>query len=370
MNSGKKLLFDKYIRRNPAVQIKSLSSFGGCVVIPAWDELSQLPAVLKSIFEAEKSSGVAVLVVVNHPVGKDDESSLETCDFLQKHPEYSKRLFFIYAPEISGGVGEARKKGMDAYILSRGSDAAEQSIIFSLDADTLVDKNYFCRVTEAFAADTALSAVMIPYLHRCENSENETAIRDYEYYLARYVSGLAAAGSPYAVQTVGSAFACRASSYIRCGGMKVKKAGEDFYFICELIKTGTVATLETPPLVYPSGRISGRTPFGTGTAVAKLAAGESLNWISDESFVLLGKVLSLTAGAENLSDAKKFLDALPVGCREFFEAEKFPEIWPKVLHNTPGAAAARKKAFDRWFDGLKTLRFLHFVNSMRGSQTI
>ena len=44
----------------------------------------------------------------------------------------------------------------------------------------------------------------------------------------------------------------------------------------------------------------------------------------------------------------------------FFESEKFFKVWPGIRRNTPGNKLP--EAFHVWFDGLKTLRFLHRVS--------
>jgi hypothetical protein len=141
---------------------------------------------------------------------------------------------------------------------------------------------------------------------------------------------------------------------MKCGGMKVRKAGEDFYFLQELAKTTGVEVIDRV-LVFPSPRISARTPFGTGQAVRELIEGKELSEVSSAAFDRLEKVLKC-AEFENLDrDDPVFPD------REFFEKEKFFKVWPGIRRNTPPAKLC--KAFHTWFDGLKTLRFLHWCGS-------
>jgi hypothetical protein len=47
--------------------------------------------------------------------------------------------------------------------------------------------------------------------------------------------------------------------------------------------------------------------------------------------------------------------------REFLEKEKFFKVWPGIRQNTPSNQLCR--AFHTWFDGLKTLRFLHWCDA-------
>ena len=88
-------------------------------------------------------------------------------------------------------------------------------------------------------------------------------------------------------------------------------------------------------------------------------AGGELNEISDAAFALLAEVLAAATG-KNLDSPEKFLAAVPEKSRRFFQQERFPAAWKNVLGNLPEKPEAAVKAFHEWFDGLKTLRFLHF----------
>ncbi|MCQ2352953.1 MAG: glycosyltransferase family 2 protein [Victivallaceae bacterium] len=369
MSSSIAFLREKYLRRNNAAAIPGLEKFSRAVVIPAWDELDNLPATLDALNCAEKVFPVATLVVVNHPQGSDPAPSEKTVEYLQKRQKEDQTLFIIPAFEIDGGVGAARKRGMDAFLASRTPDD-DTDWIFSLDADTQVSSDYFLRIEHAIAQQSGVSAWTLPYLHRVEDPSQENAVRRYEAYLARYVAKLAAAGSPYAISTVGSAFCVRLGNYLKANGMKVRQAGEDFYFLCELVKTGKVRALKGDAVVFPSGRISGRTPFGTGKAVADLLAGGSLNEIPDHAFDELALVLTAAKSPLLREAPQTWTASLPSSAQAFFDAERFLSLWEKVLQNTPCDDNAVQKAFHRWFDGLKTLRYLHFAKSMRGSAAI
>ncbi len=370
MSSRIAFLREKYLRRNNAAALPGLEKFSRAVVIPAWNELSTLPATLDALNSAEKVFPVAALVVVNHPKGSDPFESEKTLEYLRQRQKKDPSIFPIAAFEIDGGVGAARKRGMDAFLASRPLDPGNDDWLFSLDADTLISPDYFLRIERAIAQDSDVSAWTLPYLHRVEDPAQESAVRRYEAYLARYVAKLAAAGSPYAISTVGSAFCIRLAGYLKANGMKVRQAGEDFYFLCEVVKTGKVRPLPGDAVVLPSGRISGRTPFGTGRAISDLLAGGSLNEIPDQAFDELALVLTAAKSPQLREAPQAWLASLPLSAQKFFNAEKFPPLWEKVLKNTPRDDASTQNAFHRWFDGLKTLRYLHFAKSMRGSAAI
>ena len=91
-------------------------------------------------------------------------------------------------------------------------------------------------------------------------------IAAYELHLRYHVRVQKWIGFPYAFQTIGSAMAVRAWAYVKQGGMNRRHAGEDFYFLQKISWLGPISELSTVT-VFPSPRLSGRVPFGTGKAV-------------------------------------------------------------------------------------------------------
>ena len=344
---------EKYRRRNPAQVLPQLEVFDICTVIPCYNENSSFGALADSLQRAARLAGVRVahLAVINHPENADDSESLALLKRIRENEFGCDDLFAIYAPGLKGGVGEARKIGMDSFLASRSVEKVQQSIICSMDGDTLVDPDYFKEVIAFFKNSPQGGAVLgLRHQESCD-AENEKAIRRYEAYLDRYVRQLKRCRSPYAFHTVGSAFAVRGEAYMKCGGMKVRLAGEDFYFLQELAKTTGVGVIDKV-LVFPSSRISARTPFGTGQAVKDIIAGKALPEIPDAAFDRLEKVLQCV----DFDTLNTDYPELPE--KEFFEKEKFFKVWQGIRRNTPPAKLCG--AFHLWFDGLKTLRFLHW----------
>ena len=268
-------------------------------------------------------------------------------------------LFPLYAPDLSGGVGAARKLGMDAFVAAHDAESIDRCVICSLDADTQVAETYFFTVAQGFGKHPRAGFCTVGFSHRAgETLEQEHAIREYEAYLRGYVENLGSAGSPYAFQSVGSAFAVRGSMYVRSGGMKVRRAGEDFYFLQECAKCGEFFELPEV-LTYPSPRVSGRNPFGTGPALKKLLSGGTLNRIAPPAFSSLRQLLAALDTPEFSAAPEELMRLIPPECAAFLEAERFSTAWAKILANTPRKTTAQRRAFHRWFDGLRTLRFLH-----------
>ena len=325
-------------------------------MIPCYNENACIGETFASLKKAAGKApfSTSVLAVVNFPRGEDPAESLKLLERLKSGEFGIDNLLFLYAPDLEGGVGAARKLGMDAFLQNLPCEAVPDALLFSLDADTTVEPAYFAG-TARFLAGSRAGGVTIGYRHRQgETQEQELAIRRYEAYLDRYADRLEECNSPYAFHSVGSAFAVKGEAYIRCGGMKVRRAGEDFYFLQELAKTAGVVRLPEV-LVHPSPRLSCRTPFGTGRAVRDLMEGKPLPEISDAAFARL-KVL-LAALSEEVLDCDA--PALPESA--FLQKERFFEVWPGIRRNTP--RGRRLRAFHVWFDGLKTLRFLHFCDA-------
>ena len=355
-------VFEKYLRRS-GVTSRVGADFLYAAVIPAYDELEELPATLDALDMARKNTSlpVAVVVVVNHPSGVGDAASRATLELLESRRDPT--LFPLYAPDLSGGVGAARKLGMDSFVAAHDAESIDNCVIFSLDADTHVAENYFSAVMRAFEAHPRAGFCTVGFRHRAgDTPELERAIREYEAYLRDYVENLRAAGSPYAFQSVGSAFAVRGNMYVRSGGMKVRRAGEDFYFLQECAKCGEFFELPEV-LTYPSPRVSGRNPFGTGPALKKLLSGGTLNRIAPPAFSSLAKLLATLDTPEFSAAPEALMQLIPPECARFLEAEKFSEAWTKILANTPRKTRAQRSAFHRWFDGLRTLRFLHALTA-------
>ena len=204
-----------------------------------------------------------------------------------------------------GGVGMARKLGMDSTL--NYLDWDNDPIIISLDADTLVKKNYIEAIESFFNDHTDITAASISFKHLPGNSpKEEKAIQEYEYSIRYYVNSLKRAGSPYAYHTIGSAMVCRAEAYIRAGGMKLHRGGEDFYFMQALSKLAPILEI-TGTIVYPSARPSDRVPFGTGPKVQECLNGSQLKLYNPKIFDILKESLQFAESwiySENVAQPK------------------------------------------------------------------
>ena len=363
-------VFSKYLKKcGDLPRFPKLAELRFAVVIPAFDELETLPRTLDDLAAQKDCRPTAVIVVVNHPAGSDPNPSLRLLEYLQ-HREMPENLPLIplYRPDTADGVGEARKFGMDVFVRQCTAPSADFSWMWSLDADCRVDADYLsCSQRTAEQLPPEYGGMIFQVRHQTgATPELERAIRRYEHYLADYEAALTRAGSPYNYTAVGSAFAVRVRDYIRSGGMKQKKAGEDFYFLQELRKCSRLKRLPEV-VVHPSGRISLRVPFGTGRAVAKLLDGEDLPLTLPAAETALAALLRLAAQKGVLCDGRLLIAQAENLAAEFLRRERFESIWAKVVANQPDDDAAQLAAFHRWFDALKTRRFLNFVTERSSS---
>ena len=135
--------YQKYLRKCDLRDVEPLPLSPGlrCVaVIPACDELETIGRTLASLVVPDDC---AAMVVVNHPEGADSRvkrSSFELLGRLRAGWSPCRNLHWIDAPDLRGGVGEARKLGMDAVVASQRVEVLEQTILASLDADTVAEQ--------------------------------------------------------------------------------------------------------------------------------------------------------------------------------------------------------------------------------------
>jgi hypothetical protein len=352
--------------------------FKGAVVIPALAESDHLFATLQSLAQNPREilAGFLILVVVNNrqdALLSDKSDNEDTLQRLAAGESSLRSLHLAWVnaaskglelPVKAGGVGLARKIGFDLS-LPRLRYGASAPLLISLDADTLVRPDYLTALIRHFQV-TKVSGAVIPFSHRPGSSpDQDQAIRRYELFLRVYVLGLSQAGSPYAFHTVGSAMACLAESYCRMGGMNLRAAGEDFYFLQHLAKTGGIAQVKGT-VVYPSARASHRVPFGTGRSMSRLLGKEegAVLFYQKDCYQILGEWLALIAqnlqsgGEEIRARAGKISPCLG----EYLDSIGFASVWDKLRKNFPDQSK-RMAGFHGWFDGLKTMKLVHHLSA-------
>ena len=276
------------------------------------------------------------------------------------------------------GAGFARKVALDFAFLC--CDGKNDAILCCLDADTLIDENYFCCIAKSFGdcvkngkVFQKIKAGVTDFCHQLgKNEEQNNAILQYEKYLKTHSENLQKCGSPWYPVALGPTLVCTAQFYASCGGMNRHIAGEDFYFLQAMLKTcGDGEFTKIPCTVRPSSRLSERVTFGTGTAIkGQMEKTKIVQGFAQSSFEELKTLLDFVndfcfLASKNCDiKAEDFFEELKKkseNAYNFLQKENFLNIWEKLFIQNRKDEKKLKKTFNCWFDGLKTIQFFHFL---------
>lgn len=343
------------------------------IVIPALGEYPGILDTLEDLAGCEGADQTLVIVVVNNrqpsrATSDDISSNARTLAALQQWDQIRLSVAWVDASSPGHelpdkeGVGLARKIGLDLGLqIHAGQDHLSAPLI-CLDGDTRVDESYLTALHRFFDQPDRWAGVL-PYAHPIEGDrQQQAAILCYEFFLRYHAGQLAWAGSPYGYHAIGSAMACTAEAYAAISGMNRRQAGEDFYFLQQLAKTGSLHTIPGT-VVRPSGRPSHRVPFGTGRRVQRF-----LDRTEDEyrlyhpaSYDVIRRWLAII-GKSTRADAGQLMDAASGIHQElstFLRAAGFPKAWDRMRGQSSSAALMAQ--FDGWFDGFRTLKLIHHL---------
>jgi hypothetical protein len=350
---------------------------GIIVVIPAFDEpgISRLLDSLALCTEPECK--VEVIIVVNAPADATKESiynnKLTTINIESWKRENRNCFFRLFAftadSSVRGwGVGLARKTGMDEAVRRFSCIDNPEGVIVNLDADCLVEKNYFVSIYNDLLIRKERAACSIYFEHPVSGNDFPEAVYRsitlYELHLRYYFQGLSYSGFPYVFHTVGSAIAVKALHYIKAGGMNRRQAGEDFYFIQKLVPAGGYFSLNSTT-VYPSPRASFRVPFGTGASIGKLTSltGSSLLTYNFMAFKELRNFFTATEKYYGCSveELNEYYKLLPDGLRLFIDEKEWMGKMLEISINTSGLSSFKKRFFG-WFNMFRIVKYLNCIH--------
>jgi hypothetical protein len=278
---------------------------------------------------------------------------------------------------VGQGVGLARRIGMDLSLQLHQLGGSSSPWLATTDADAQPPASYF----QAIAAVATLTpdgarrvALTLPFWHTPSgDAAIDRATADYELSLRYYTLGLAAAGSPYAYESMGSSIVVLAEAYAEVRGFPRRNAGEDFYLLDKLAKVGALHRLKCEPIRLRS-RTSDRVPFGTGRKVGEIVGnGGALSTYHPRVFELLRVTLAALRHAVATRDA----EALPAQLNEQLDAGTTGAVSSaldelQVFEALPGMfdaspdARVRQRRLNTWFDALRTLRFIHLLEARAG----
>lgn len=358
--------YDNFYFKDPIITDALLPDIELSIIIPSFyehDIIHTLESIIESSLPAYPTE---VLIVLN----QSQDVSKEINKFHESQYEYLKkwakennnsfiRFYPIFVKDIPpkvSGVGYARKIGMDEAYRRLMAEGKSNNIMISLDADTLVEKNYISVMGQISKDDIQTKAYSINFEHLID--QNDEKIIDYELHLRYYINIQRLIDLPFAYYTIGSAMAVRAGAYGEVFGMNIRQAGEDFYFLHKFITNGNLKEVNTTS-VYPSGRVSNRTPFGTGKAISKsYNSHEAILTYNYKSFIPVKDLIdNLNLG---YTDTNLLLEKLPKEMREFLTLNDIEIILKEIRQNTANYYAFVKR-FYRWFDAFRLMKYLHHV---------
>ncbi|OJF76187.1 MAG: hypothetical protein BKP49_08555 [Treponema sp. CETP13] len=371
------------------------------IVIPVYNEFpgifNTFNSLSNSVYNAELHfkntkqtirDRVTVVVVINNPIEASKEA-LENNEILyrlltQEHTDQTEPVlknsldfpFYLHVCYLKNdkrvksiskkkiGVGYARRYGMDLSL------AYGASVIACMDADTLVSNNYIETLFDFEKNKFGFGICKFEHQKVPEDirdsQKKQKAIIAYEKYIKAHSECLKNTGTPYWAYALGPTIVCNAESYASVGGMPIRKAGEDFYFIQSLeklfLQRGNPKLQILDCTVYPSARLSTRVPFGTGQVLAGASDVKSIPSVyAEKTYEAIHTFLSVMRETIKSGCFEIQWKLLPKNVIDFLKKEDFEVVWHKLVHENKNNPKNLEIAFHVWFDGLKIIRLMHFL---------
>jgi hypothetical protein len=349
---------------------------GIIIVIPCFRE----PEIIKTLESVRScylpACSVEVIVLINHSVLSSEEvriynenSASEVRSWIRNNKKVRLRFLVegpVEFPSKWAGAGVARKRGMDNAVRRFNLLNRPGGIILSLDADTVVEKNYLTAVYEHFTLNPADAGAVISFRHQTEGlgGRHLEGILLYEKYIDYYKNALCYIGYPFPIFTVGSAFAVRADAYVKRGGMNRRQAGEDFYFLQNLVQLGNVGEISSTT-VHPSARLSDRVPFGTGPVLNKWMRGEEdlTKTYNFRAFIDLREFFKIRKDLFHISEPEFYhiIESLPESIQQFLLYDNFPDELDDLNRNCSILQSFNRRFFQK-FNAFRILKYLNYVH--------
>lgn len=348
------------------------------IVIPCYNE-SDLAGLLDDLYNCiiPEETVVEVYFVFNAGAGEKIIHETNRQSFKMVHNYVSTRqkfglnihtVLYNQLPDKRAGVGQARKIGMDEASRRLKLGGCKNGLIVNLDADCSVSNNYISAILDWGDQYPDYSGCSIHFEHPIPSEPGlADGIIHYELHLRYYVEAQKFVGLPYAFQTVGSAMCVRASVYEKIGGMNVRKAGEDFYFIHKIIKYGKYGNLNSTT-VFPSARVSERVPFGTGRAMGEHLIDRRYAFTYPMAcFEVLKEVLEsvIQRLLEPSLIPHEMVTSRYKVWNVFLNDQNFHLKWEEIYANCR-TGESRIKRFYHWFDAFRLMKFCHHYRDFTG----
>lgn len=270
---------------------------------------------------------------------------------------------------IKEGVGRARKIGLDLACTLFYRDQIESYWLGSTDADVILPENYLSLLQELSQHQSnQFSAALLDFEHIQDKGhplqeDIFECTRIYEKALKYFVNGLRFADSQYDYQSIGSITILNSFDYARVRGIPVRAAGEDFYLLNKMAKTGPILNLEKHKVEILS-RKSSRVPFGTGPMVEKIMALKdkmAFEYYHPQGFKRLKILLSsLQMMIEDKDLDINWQNGLSESDCKAMSALNFDRFYER-LKSQNHSLKQRSRQLKEWFDAFKTLKYLNWL---------
>ncbi len=342
------------------------------IIIPAFNE-PDLLCTLESIKNSQLPvCAIEVITLINQSSDVLPEISAQNVTTYQTAMQWSSAnstgnltFFTCFVNNIDpgiAGVGYARKLAMDEAVSRFAQINNLNGIIVSLDADTIIDKNYLVAVNNAYKNKLTKSTISNFAHVTSPNAEINSAIEQYELYLRYFKYALKNTGFPYYQYTIGSCFTVKAQVYAAQGGMNRRQAGEDFYFLQKLFPLGGVKWLANE-YVKPSSRPSNRVPFGTGASVNNILISKTYLVYNPAIFEHLKQFFDIIPSLykQNTTSISQIYNTLPQTLKTFLNHDDFVENI-NIVNNNCASAQSFMHRFYSWFNTFKVIKFLNLMH--------
>lgn len=370
-----------FLRDFPADNPYNHQPYNQCVVLPVYNETT---ASIERLASSALAEGSLLIVVINQAdtnlnIAKNHQFFRQLQSFGQtiwKHRNLSliqanplhilavDRYTENKIPE-NEGVGRARKIGCDLAVELFRQNLVKYPVIYSTDADAHLPANYF-QFNQQLDPNT--SARVFEFRHLADDSLTGRATSAYELAIKYYKAGLEWAGSPYAFYTLGSTVAINMLHYCLVRGIPKRAAGEDFYLVNKLAKVGAVR-FSPEVIINIDARLSDRVPFGTGPAVRKIIdlweKGEDYLYYDPDNFIQLKQWLECQPELAQALLIENTDPLTTIKSKLLAEAAQAMDFTRFIDHAKKQCSSpqAYLQHFHGWFDGFRTLKFIHFMQA-------
>ena len=361
--------------------------FSHSLALPLCGELLNMEELFSHIKRAQGGPETIIIAVVNHGTDGNPsrkENNLQTIQWLKQRVSATnylsqtppiwygeglglnllvvERVQPPYEFTLKQGVGLARKIGCDCAAALIELGIVKDRWIRMTDGDARIPYDYFQQTSEK------AKTLIYRFRHIPSNDsspEAYQALMAYECWLRYYRLAMVYCHSPNQYHAIGSLIAVRAEAYAEVRGFSKKRAGEDFYLLSKLRKTGPLHHNYGEP-IHLKCRLSDRVPFGTGQGTIKILGlketDKEYTVYHPAIFDILSRVfqaISTSTTRSNFEDRLSHFDTSKRdSIREVLDKLELTHQFQEAISRSRTITGARREFF-KAFDSFRTLKLVH-----------